>query len=237
MTKVSEVSIQLESSDQSLQANLFRHNKVTSGYEIEIEKGILLRYEHTTLREAVDFAPLIEITLVLTKEVLLPIALGIASTYIYDRIKGRSMKKFRIGDVEVAISKDKIQEMLLKAIKEKSIRETYVINISLPEIPKHELIMSARTLSRRPITFDGKQLPHPDNQVYFADYVSGKIETILYIRDEELNGVFHKGTKLYATLETAPTTLSGSLVFIRLILSSKKNLPFGHEVETKSQPT
>ena len=232
---MSEASIQLESSDQSLKTNLFRHNKVTSGYEIEIEKGILLRYEHTTLREAVDFPPLIEITLVLTRDVLLSIALGIASTYIYDKIKDRNIKKFRIGDVEVAINKDKIQEMLLKAIKEKSIRETYVINISLPEIPKHELIMSARTLSRRPITFDGKQLPYPDNQVYFADYVSGKIETTLYIRDEELNGIFHKGTKLHATLETAPTILLGSLVFIRLILSSR-NLPFGHEVKIKSQP-
>jgi len=125
--------------------------------------------------------------------------------------------------------------MLLKAIKEKSIRETHVVNISLAEIPKHELAMSARTLSRRPITFDGKQLPYPDDQVYFADYVSGKIETALYIRDEELNGILHKGTKLYATPETAPTIVLGSLVFIRLILSSR-NLPFGHEVEIKSQP-
>lgn len=234
MTKVNEVSIQIEGSDQSLMTDLFSHKKFAPGYEIEIDKGISLRYESTTLREAIDLPPLYEITLVFAKDVLLPIVLGIVAKYIYDKIKDRSIKKFRIGDFEVAIDKDKIQEILLKEIKEKSIRETHVVNISIPEIPKHELLTSARSLSDRPITYDGKEMPYPDNKVCFAKYVSGKVETTLYIRDEKLNGIFHNRPKLYATFETAPTVLFRNMVFTRLISSSKK-LPSGHEVEMVSQ--
>lgn len=231
MTKVKEATIRLESSDQALITDLFSSSKVTSGHEIEIEKGISLRYERLTIREAVDFPPIIEITLVLAKDVVLPIGLGVFSNWLYDKIKHRHVKKFRIGDFEVEIDKDKIQEMLLKEIKEKLIRETHIVKISLPEIRQHDLLRSARTLSQRPITFDGKELPYPDNEVYFADLVSGKVETTLHVRDEELNGAFRRKVRLYAKVETAPTPIYKNVIFIHLILSSKK-LPSGHQVET-----
>jgi len=230
MTKVKEVTIEIESSDPALMLNLFSHRKIASGVETEIDTGISLRYEHTILREAVDFPPLVEVTLILAREVVLPIALGIASSYIYDKIKNRNIRKFRIGSVEVAIDKDQIQEMLLKEIKEKSVRETHIVRLVLPDVPKKELLKSARTLSDRPIIFDGKELPFPDNKVYFADYVSGKVEIMLHIRDEELNGILRREMRLYATVETAPTICFRNAVFIRLILASK-DFPSGHEID------
>jgi hypothetical protein len=229
---VKEASIQIESSDGILH-DLFYPNKISIGSEVEIKKGVSLRFEGIVLREAVDVPQIIEITLILTKDVVLPVALNIASNWLYDKIRNRKIERIRINGVEVQVDKEKITQLLIKEIEEKPIRETHVVNLYFPKMPKKELLRSARTLSERPIIFDGNELPYPDNKVYFADYFSGKVRTTLYIRDEDLNALFHKGITLYATVQTAETVIFGNPIFTHLILSSKK-IPSGHKIETCS---
>ena len=230
---VKEVRIQIETSDRNLQDELFPNLISKRKRETEIEKGISARFEHITIREAVEFPPLIEFTIILSKEVIIPVALGIASEWLYEKIKNRKIKKIRIGDFEVLIEKEKIKQMLLKEIKEKKPLRIFTIILSIPEISKEELKKSARTLSNRPILFNEKELPFPDNQVSFADFISGEIEATLHIRNEELSYLITNEVPLFAKAKTNVTPYYGNIIFTQLYLSSKI-IPSGQKIQYKS---
>ncbi|MFX0209664.1 MAG: hypothetical protein ACFFDT_27030, partial [Candidatus Hodarchaeota archaeon] len=76
------------------------------------------------------------------------------------------------------------------------------------------------TLSHKPIIFNGKELPYPDNMSYFAEYWLGNVEIIVYIRDEEINQLYEEGKSVYAKAKINRRLLP-RLFFTNLILSSE----------------
>ena len=88
-------------------------------------------------------------------------------------------------------------------------------------------------MSNRSIVFNGKELPYPDNEVFFADYVSGKIETTLYVRDEELSSLIGNRVPLFAKAKTSETPYYKTIIFTQLFLSSKL-IPSGQKIGFKS---
>lgn len=221
-----EASIEIETFDIfGLAKGFLRDRKLRVGSEIEIGEGIVLRYEESLRREAVTTPDIIHLTLIIARDIALPIALGIASNWLYDRIKGGRAEKVRIEGKEVQLLNEKIREVLEKEIKQKSPRKLYSIRLSFPQFSQHELLLAARTLSRKPVIFNGKELPYPDNMSHFSEYWSGNVEAIVYIRDDEINQLYRNGKSVYAKAQINDKLLP-RLFFNNLILSSKP-LPSG----------
>jgi len=221
-----EASIEMETFDGVAFAKDFLGDeKLRAGSEIEIAEGIVLRYEGSLLKEAVTAPDIIRLTLIIAKDIALPIALGIASNWLFDKIKRARVEKMRIEGKGVQLINEKIREVLEKEIKEKSPRKIYSIRLSFPEFSQHELLLAARTLSRKPVIFNGKELPFPDNICRFSEYWSGNVEAIVHIRDNEINQLYEKSKSVYAKAQI-DVKLLPRLFFTNLILGSKP-LPSG----------
>ncbi len=216
-----EVSIQIRGSSVC-HRDFFKDGKIEVGSEIEISKGVSIRIEKRILCEAIDVPQIINLSLIIAHEYIQPVVLGMISAWLYDRTKKGKDNEISINGVQVEVDKEKILELLRKEIKEKSALEKHVISLSLLKIPKEELRQSASSLSERPISFDGKELPFPDNKVEDAHYDSGKIQITLFLRDELLNAFFGKEVPLYATVQTAEAPRPQNPIFIGLTLSSKR---------------
>ena len=215
-----EAIIEIETLDNTLAMDLFAEKKLRVAREAEIAKGTFLRFEGRILREAVSVPDILRFTLILASSVALPLALDVVANWIYDRVKNGRALKIKINDVEVEINKDAIKEILTKEIKEKPPLKKYFIRLSFPEFSQDEVERAARTLSRRPIIFNGNQISYPDNMTYDAEYVSGNVEAIVYIRNEKINELYEKGRPLYATAQINERYLP-RLILTNLILSSK----------------
>ncbi len=159
----------------------------------------------------------------------MPIALGLVSSWLYGKIKENKAYKISINGIAVELDKQKIMDLLKQELKEKPPLEQHLINLIIPEMEQNELKMSARTLSERPIVFDGIELPYTENKVDFADYLSGGIKTYLSIRDEVLNAILNKRIILYAVAKTELTP-SNDKIFTELILNSK-HIPTSHKIQ------
>ena len=219
-----EASIKIETSyPLELAKDFLEEKKLRAGTEIKIAKGTHLRYESCLLREAVGFPDILEFTLIVATYVALPIALDIAANWIYDKIRERRAKKIMVGSSEVEASVDEIRKLLKRELKEKAPRKRYFVSLSFPEFSQHEILLAARTLSHKPIVFDGNNLPYPDNMSYFGEYSSGNVEAIVYIRDEKINQLYEEEGYLYAKAEVDERRLP-RLFFTKLILSSKPTL-------------
>ena len=222
---VMEASIAIESSDFS-KSDLFSDS--ANGLK-EIQRGIFLRYERTLIREAVNFPPITELTIIVGRDIVLPIAIGILSNFLYDKLKNKDVKSIKVNGVEMQLDKDKISELISKELVEKPSRVTYTARLSMSEIPEEELLASAGTLSHRPITFNGRKLPFPDNQVYFSDQLHKQLELTLYVRDNRLNKTLKKGKELYAKTESELTPIFNNLIFTGLALDTAR-LPFSRKL-------
>jgi hypothetical protein len=215
-----EVPVEIQGSN-IYHSDFFKNGRMEFGSKIEIADGVFVRIDGGRLCEAINVPEFLNIAIVVSQNVALPVALNLATSWLYDRFKDKKGTKIRVNGIDVIVSKEKIREMLEKEIREKPSLEQHVFRLSLPEIEKHELLQSARTLCDKPITFDGVELPFPDNEIFFADYVSeNKIEITLSIRDEVLNAFFQKRMALYAIPEQK--NMGNRVFFDGLILCSKK---------------
>jgi hypothetical protein len=218
-----EASIEIETYNPTMVLeDFFENEKLLMNREIEIDNGVFLRVDSVIFREAAEVPEIIKLTLILVKDVALPIALGVASNWLYDKIKDIRTQKVRINGIEVRIDKKRIEELLAKEIKDKPLLKTYYVGLSFPDFPRDEILRAARTLADKPIIFSKKELPYPDNRVFFAEYVSGKVKATIYIRDEKVNELHEKGRSLYAKAEASETPAFRKLFFTHLILSSRR---------------
>jgi len=230
-----EASIEIETFDTlEITKDFFREEKLRTGSEIEIAKGTFLRFEGLIGRETIGVPDILQLTLIIATHVALPIALNVAANWIYDKVKERRAEKIRVGDNEVQVTLDKIRDVLTEEIKEKQPRKEYLVSLSFPKFPQHEVLLAARTLSHKPILFNGKKLPYPDNMSYFGNYWSDNVEAIVYIRDRKINQLYEGGGFVYAKAQIDEKYLP-RLFFTMLILSSKP-IPSGckmKEIKTK----
>lgn len=215
-----EVPIEIQGSN-IYHSTFFKNGRIEFGSKTEIADGVFMRIDGGRLCEAINAPEFLNIAIVVSQNVVLPVALNLATSWLYDKIKDKKSTKIRINGIDVIVNKEKIRELLEKEIKEKPSLEQHVFQLSLPKIDKNELLLSARTLCDKPITFDDVELPFPDNIVFFADYVSeNKIEITLNIRVEVLNALFKKCMSLYAI--PRQNNIGNRVFFDGLILYSKK---------------
>lgn len=104
-------------------------------------------------------------------------------------------------------------------------RKLCFCRFSFPNISDDELLKSARTLSRTKIVFEGKELPYPENMTYFAEYVSGNVETVVVIGDESVIESYDERGGLYANAQYYFKDVKRArfLVFTNLALSMKSD--------------
>lgn len=216
-----EVSVEIEGSADFFYPDFLRDGHVRVGNQIEISKSIFIRLDGATFCESIDVPTFIRISVIVGREVILPIASGIVSSWLYDKIKDKKAYRININGLRVELDKDKIADLLRQEIKEKPPLKEHVFNLTILGISNGELQMSARTLSGKPIVVNGLELPYPDNKVEFADYISEKeVKIYLLIRDEALNATFEKRMDYYAKAENVLTPYK-STIFTKLILNSK----------------
>jgi hypothetical protein len=224
-----EVPVEIQGSiDYS---GLFKNGRLEFGSRVEIADGVFVRIDGGRLCEAINVPEFLNIAIVVSQNVVLPVALNLATNWLYDRIKDKKGTRIRINGIDVIVGKEKIREMLEKEIREKPSLEQHIFRLSLPEIDRHELLQSARTLCDKPIAFDGVELPFPDNTIVFADYVSGNvIEITLNIRDEVLNAFFQKCMALYAIPQQEN---KGTRVFFDGLILYSKQVPSSVQIQYK----
>jgi len=114
-----EIKIEIETHDNMLAFDLFESKElVADRTEKSISDNVSVRFEGEVFRKAEGLPRIIEMTLVLAKEVITPIILGIVSAWLYDKIKGRSAV-LRIERTEVTINKQKIESVLIEKIEKR----------------------------------------------------------------------------------------------------------------------
>jgi hypothetical protein len=110
--------IWLEESDFSLLPNLFdvqpsEYNRIVLEKQKKVvSTGISLQYRSHYSCDSVDIPTMVIITIEIGKEIALPIALGILSNYLYDKLKERT-STLVINGKKAKIDKKEIERLIL----------------------------------------------------------------------------------------------------------------------------
>lgn len=108
----------IEQSDSRLLTDLFelqpsQYNKITfEKHRKDIAKGISLQYRSHYCCDSIDVPSWVIISIEIGKEIALPIALGIISSYLYDKLKKRT-GKIMINRKEAEIDPKEIERLIL----------------------------------------------------------------------------------------------------------------------------
>jgi len=114
-----QVKIEIETEDKTLVSDLFGSHAVLRGVSTKkVTDGVSIRFNGIVLREAIAIPDLIKITLLITEKVALPVAVGLFSSWLYDRLKNRRVRRISIERTEVKLDKGEIERILLEKIKE-----------------------------------------------------------------------------------------------------------------------
>jgi len=146
---------------------------------------------------------------------------------LYDLQKEIKSKKgtvsIRIKGQEFDLEAHNLDEIKLK-IGKPSVKR-YKVELSFPDLPQDEVKRAARTLSYRPIFFNGKMLSQ-DSTVLFADYDddSEKVKANIHMNNEEVNELYETGVPIYSMAEPKKVnegTPYEQTLFLRLILTTE----------------
>lgn len=116
--------ISIEEYDKNLRYDLFGIeskdiNKVLAEKQKTIiDKGISLQYKHHVRCFAENVPSWIVITVEISKDVALPLAVGIISSYIYDKLKNRKNERVVIFNQTVEINAKKIEKLIIHNINQ-----------------------------------------------------------------------------------------------------------------------
>ena len=102
-----KISIEIETDDKSLLCDLFGVEELKQGASTKLESGPTLVWEETVSRKDAGLPDIICLSLLGWRD----IAVGMLSTWLYDKLKGRSTK-LKIDNKETPIEKKAIQQEL-----------------------------------------------------------------------------------------------------------------------------
>jgi hypothetical protein len=108
----------IEASDFNLLPNLFElqpseYNKIVLEKQKKVvSEGISLQYKSHYSCDSVDTPTMVIISIEIGKEIALPIALGILSSYLYDKLKERT-STLVINGKKTKIDKKEIERLIL----------------------------------------------------------------------------------------------------------------------------
>lgn len=113
------VDISIEELDRELVFDLFEAkgeevNKfLADKQKKDVSDGISFQYKYTEIRLSEAIPNILVITVEIGKNVVLPIALGILSNYLYDKLKNRKNKTISVNGKAVEIDPKKIGQAIL----------------------------------------------------------------------------------------------------------------------------
>jgi len=113
-------------SDSKLISDLFEtkdsseYKKIVSDKQKKtIAEGVSIQYLYYCAADAVDIPTLLLISAYIGEHAVLPVAAGLLSRYLYDKLKDRKTSKITINGISVEINAEKIQQLILTIPKEK----------------------------------------------------------------------------------------------------------------------
>ena len=113
------VDISIEELDRELVFDLFEvkgeevNKFLADKQKKDVSDGISFQYKYTEIRLSEAIPNILVITVEIGKNVVLPIALGILSNYLYDKLKNRKNKTISVNGKAVEIDPKKIGQAIL----------------------------------------------------------------------------------------------------------------------------
>ena len=98
----------------------------------------------------------------------------------------------------------------------------YIFNLHISGFSKDDILRSARTLCKKPISINGHQLKYPKNKVFHAEYDrrTEDIMVVLITDDKEIREIYEKTSPLYASASVFKKYLP-LFYFTEIVLSSE----------------
>ena len=113
-----EIGIELR--DRNLVKDLFETPQPKVGQEKIIGEGVSIRIKNYFARDTVDLPTILNIVAYIGEHVALPIAVGLLSRYLYDKLKDRKEKsRLIINYIPVEIDAEKIEHLIINILEEK----------------------------------------------------------------------------------------------------------------------
>ena len=98
--------------------DLFEARSLQSGQtEKVITEGISIKLESIEIRKGFGFPEIVDITVFVAEHVALPIAVGMLSRYLYDKLKDKRETKIEINYLYVEINAEKIENAILSIVQ------------------------------------------------------------------------------------------------------------------------
>lgn len=114
-----ELEISIEKRDRNLEKDLFETPQPRVGEEKIIVEGVSIRIKNYFGRDAVDLPTILNVVAYIGEHIAFPIAVGILSKYLYDKLKERKDNKLTINNKSVEINAEKIEQLIINIEKEK----------------------------------------------------------------------------------------------------------------------
>ncbi len=114
-----EFDVWIEEHDRNLVHDLFGvdyldYNKVyVEKHKKMICEGVTFHYKHSYACDAENISSWMIITMEIGREVALPIALGVISNFIYDKLKDRKNQRIAINNQIVQLDAKQIEQAIL----------------------------------------------------------------------------------------------------------------------------
>lgn len=113
-----ELPVEIKATDVfGILTDLFDSNTWEPGKtEKAIADGVSIRYETASkpLIASIESQAVLQITLIIGQNVVLPTVLGVLSSYLYDKLKEHNMKRFKIGAASLSINEREIYQAIMK---------------------------------------------------------------------------------------------------------------------------
>lgn len=115
-----KLNMKIETPDKNLNSDLLEtSHALMNETEKIIADGVSIRYEGRTIREAIGFPELFNFSIYIAEHIALPIAVGLLSRYIYDKLKDKKDTEIKINNTSIEINAEKIEQLILVILKER----------------------------------------------------------------------------------------------------------------------
>jgi hypothetical protein len=108
-----ELEISVEKRDQNLEKDLLETAQPRVGEKKIIVEGVSIRIKNYFGRDTIDLSTILNIVADIGEKVALPIAVGVLSRYLYDKLKDRKESKVTINHIPVEINARKIEQLII----------------------------------------------------------------------------------------------------------------------------
>lgn len=107
------MKIEIHTYDRRLAFDMFETSSTNDHTEIQISSDVKLKYEGLYIRKAIGFPEILYSILEFSSGV----ATGVVANWLYNKLKGKKIKKLMIEKTEVEINKGEIRRVIEEKLK------------------------------------------------------------------------------------------------------------------------